>query len=337
MMSSPEVHDLVIVGAGPAGLSAAITAESERIDSLLLDSSSRLGGQAGTSSFIENYAGFPEGISGDELMARMVDQALKFDTEFIAPARVEDINWSDEGILVRTDDAETFLGRAALLSTGVEYRRLKARNLAAYLGRGATYGTPHRRDVYRDSKIFIIGGANSAGQAAVYLSDFEACEVHLLIRGPNIEDKMSGYLVDKVLSKDGIHVHTNTELVGVDGNGRLEKVTVKHDDNTENMEADEVFVLIGSVPKTNWLPDTVTRDEQGFVMAGGDIPPEVRAVFAEKSGGRQPFSHETSMPGLFVAGDVRCGTNKRVALAAGDGAAVIPELHRYKDLAIPKH
>jgi len=139
-MASPEIHDLVIIGAGPAGLSAAISAESERIDSLLLDSGSTLGGQAGTSSFIENYAGFPDGISGDELMARMVDQALKFDTEFIAPARVEKIETADEGILVTTDDTELFLGRAALLSTGVEYRRLKARNLAAYLSRGATYG-----------------------------------------------------------------------------------------------------------------------------------------------------------------------------------------------------
>jgi len=181
-----------------------------------------------------------------------------------------------------------------------------------------------------------VGGANSAGQAAVYLSDFEACTVHMLIRGSNIEDKMSGYLVDKVVTRDNIQVHTNTELVGVDGDGRLEKVTIKNDEGVTEMRADEVFVLIGSVPKTHWLPDEVARDKDGFVMAGSDLSTDVRAKFAEQTNGRQPLAHETSMPGLFVAGDVRCGTYKRVALAAGDGAGVIPELHRLRDMQSSK-
>lgn len=331
-MINPERHDLVIVGAGPAGVSAAATAESERIDTLLLDSSMKIGGQAGTSSFIENYMGFPEGISGDRLMGLMIDQALRFNTEFIAPVRVKDIERTDEGIVAVTDDAETFLGQAVLLSMGVEYRLLRARNLAAYLGRGANYGSPNQSNTYENKNVLVVGGANSAGQAAFHLSEFDACEVHMAIRGGSIEDKMSGYLVDKVKDRKNISVHTNTELTALNGNGHLERVTLKTDDSVDELEIDEVFILIGSVPKTAWLPEQIARDDQGFIIAGTDISADVRSQFMEETGNRPPFANETSMPGVFVAGDVRCGTAKRVALAVGDGASVIPQLHRLRAL-----
>jgi thioredoxin reductase (NADPH) len=329
-MAQTEKHDLLVIGGGPAGLSAALTAESQSIDTLLLECSGRLGGQAGTASLIENYPGFPEGISGEDLMGRIVDQALKFTTEFIAPARVTEITRTDEGILVGTDDREEFLGTAALLASGVEHRRLKARNLAAYLGRGATYGSPVQSKEYRDKEFFVVGGADSAGQAAVHLSGFEGCNVHLLVRGNGLQNRLSGYLIDKITQRKNIHVHTNTELRGVDGKSHLEKVVVKGPHDVQEMKADEVFVLIGSTPKTSWLPDAIERDRQGFILSGSDLGTEQRASFAEETKGRQPYNHETSMPGLFVAGDVRSGNDKRVTLAILEGASVVPELHRLR-------
>ena len=322
-----ECHDLVVVGAGPAGLSAAINAESERIDTLVLESNNRLGGQAVTSTRIENYPGFPEGVTGEELMGRMIDQALKFTTEFMAPLRAERLERTGDGILVHSDEGETFLGRSVLISCGVEYRRLRARNFAAYLGRGAMYGSPNISVPYENKRIVVVGGANSAGQAALHLS--RACEVHLLVRGKGVEDKMSAYLADRIVDNNNVHVHTETEVTAVDGDGRLKKVTVKHGDTLQDMDADELFVLIGAEPKTHWLPEGITRDKAGFVVAGSDLPAEAREQFADQSSGRQPFAHETSMPGLFVAGDGRSSTIKRVASAVGDGAGVIPELHRY--------
>jgi thioredoxin reductase (NADPH) len=328
--SGAECHDLVIVGAGPAGLSAAINAESERIDSLVLESNNRLGGQAGTSTRIENYPGFPDGVSGEELTGRMIDQALKFSTEFLAPIRAERVEETDDGILVHSDEGESFLGRSVLISCGVEYRRLRARNLAAYLGRGAMYGSPDISVPYENKRVVVVGGANSAGQAALHLS--KACEVHLAIRGRSIDDKMSAYLADRIASNDNIQVHTETEVTGVDGDGRLKKVTVKSGDKVREMDADELFVLIGAEPKTHWLPEKIARDKAGYVIAGSDLSADSREQFTEQSGGRQPFAHVTSMPGLFVAGDGRFGTIKRVASAVGDGAVVIPELHRYLSL-----
>lgn len=330
-MKNPEVHDLVVIGGGPAGLTAAMTAETERLDAIVLDSGPQVGGQAGTTSLIRNYPGFPKGVSGPELMANIVDQALEFDTEFIGPTRVINLHPQAEGILVQTEDGDEYLGSVALLSMGVEPRHIKARNLAAYVGRGATYGAP-TLNTPQEGHVFVIGGANSAGQAAEYLSSYETCKVHLLVRGDSIEDKMSGYLVDEVMEKvnqEKIVIHTQAELIGVNGNGHLEKVVVKQGDETIEMPANEVYVLIGSEPKTLWLPNGVERDGLGFITAGSDISEKRRAGFIEETG-RPPYAHETAIPRLFVAGDVRCGTNKRIALAIGDGAAVIPEIHNLR-------
>lgn len=326
-MTRDERYDLIIVGGGPAGLSAAINAESERINTLVLDSANQLGGQAGTSSLIENYPGFPGGVSGKRLTSLMIDQALQFNTEFIAPWRAEKIELVEDGLVVH-DDTESILARTVLVSAGVEYRRLVVPNLAAYLGRGVTYGSPKLGDTYENKSLFVVGGANSAGQAAMHLSQFSKCEVGLVVRGSSIEEKMSSYLSDRITSTPNIRVYTETEIASVDGDGRLKEITVQSNEQQQTLLADELFVLIGAAPKTGWLPVEVQKDDYGFVKAGGDIGEEARHEFLEAHQ-RTPLVHETSVPGLFVAGDVRCGTTKRVASAVGDGATVVPDLHRY--------
>ncbi len=335
MPSSEKEYDLIIIGGGPAGLSAAITGETERLDTLVIDDRPEIGGQAGTTSLIENYAGFPRGISGPQLMANIVDQALRFHTDFMGPSRACGIERTDQGIIVVTaDDGEKFYGRHVLLSTGVETRQLKARNMAAYRGRGVTYGPPHPNADCRDKTIYIIGGGNSAGQAAFKLAEFETCNVHMVIRGEGIEKDMSGYMVDKIDSKPNINILNHTELEGVDGDddGHLDRVTLLNNSNqtTSQERADGVFVFIGAVPMTEWLSKTLLRDEPGFVLAGSDLPEDARKKFIEETKGRKPYGHETSMPGVFVAGDVRSGTKKRIALAVGDGAGVVPELHNLR-------
>lgn len=326
-MPAPNNYDLVVVGAGPAGLAAAIGAESEWLETVVLEGKGRLGGQAGTSSLIKNYAGFPGGISGPDLMGRMTDQALEFDTRFEAPERATGIIRTDEGLVVTTE-AKEFIGRTVLLSCGVDYRKLGATNLAAYLGRGVAYGSPHMANKYDDKKLFVVGGANSAGQAAVHLSQFTNCDVHILIRGKSINEKMSGYLIDKISETPNIKVHTSTEVVAVQGNGCLGEITVVQEEQEVALPADEMFVMIGAEPRTGWLNEKVLRDRTGFVLTGTDIPLEERAKF-EGDCGRPPFAHETSMHGVFAAGDVRHGTVKRVGYAVGDGGAAVAELHQY--------
>jgi thioredoxin reductase (NADPH) len=331
-----ESYDLVVVGAGPAGLQASIMAESERIKTAIFECSGRLGGQAATTSNIENYAGFPDGISGDVLMDRMIDHASRFKANFLAPLRVADFESVDDGIVVYTDNGESYLGRYSLLSSGVEHRLLRARNLAVFLGRGASYYPPPQKSTFPDSEAFVVGGGNSAGQAAMHLSSCDTCKVHLLVRGESIEDKMSGYLVDEISEKPNIEVHTKTQLLGVDGNGVLQSVSLEEDGQVHDMPANQVFVLIGSEPKTMWLPEGVIKDVGGFVLAGSDLAEETRNQFMEQTQGRPPLANETSIPGLFVAGDVRSGTYKRVVLAAADGGNVIPQLHRLRSIQSTK-
>lgn len=321
-------HELIVIGSGPAGLSAAINAESERVNTVVLDDRPEIGGQASQTSLVENYPGFPHGITGPDLMSAMIDQALHFDTQFYGPTRASTISAIDEGIIVGTDDGDMYEGKYVLISTGVERKPLKARNVAAYKGRGVTYGPPGSPESYENKTVVVIGAGNSAGQAAYKLSEFNACDVHILIRGENIEDRMSGYLIDK-LQKPNVTVHTNTELTGVDGDGKLERVGILNNQTKEQsgIKADEVFVFIGAEPKTLWLPDSIKRDPQGYVIAGSDLPDEVRGAFMEQTKGRKPLAHETSMPRVFTAGDVRVGTNKRIALAVGDGVGVVPEIH----------
>ena len=321
-----EKHDLLVIGGGPAGLTAALTAEAHGMDTLVLDNSN-LGGQAASATLIENYPGFPNGISGDQLMSNIVDQALKFSTEFEAPSRVTHISKTEEGILATTEEGAQYLGNMALISTGLEQRLLRARNLAAYTHRGVMYGSPVRTTQYENKELFVVGGSDAAAQAAVHLSQFPGCNVHLIIRNSSLKKRASNHLIEKIATKSNIHIHANAEVTGVDGDGCLGQVTIKTGtDKTENLAADELFVLIGSEPRTTWLGQTVMRDRQGFILSGSSIPESARAKFVEQTNGRQPLSHETTMPGVFVAGDVRSGSGKWVTLAVFDGAAVIPEL-----------
>lgn len=327
-MTRETLHDIIVIGGGPAGLSAAINGEYEGLNTLVLDAAEQFGGQAGTSSCIENYAGFPGGISGKDLTARMLDQALGLNTEFLGPWRAEDIYKTDEGMVV-VSDGERLLGRTVLLSMGVDFRRLVVPNLAAYLGRGVKYGFPRHEVTYESKQLVVVGGANSAGQAAVHLSGQEACEVHLLVRNPDIHAKMSDHLIERIGSRDNVHVHLGSEVVAVDGDGALREVHVRTGEASTILPADELFIMIGSEPKTSWLPGQVTKSEAGYVQAGGEITETARHRFVEENQGRAPLPHETSMPGLFVAGDVRAGSTHRVAYAAGDGANAIPDIFRY--------
>lgn len=326
-MPKDKIYDLIIVGAGPAGLSAAINAESERVNTLVLDAADQLGGQAGTSSLIENYPGFPQGVSGKTLASLMIDQALKFETEFLGPWRAAGIEGVDGGLLVR-DDTEAVLGRAVLICSGVDYRRLIVPNIAAYLGRGVSYGSPNLSRQFSGKKLYVVGGANSAGQAAKHLSSFTDCEVNLIVRGNSIDEKMSAYLVDRIMTTPNIKVHTNTTVTGVDGDGMLKEISLKSGELEKNFPADEIFILIGAAPRTGWLPGIIERDNLGFIRAGVDLGEVAQHTFID-SYHRVPLPHETCMAGLFVAGDVRCGTTKRVASAVGDGANSIPDIHRY--------
>ncbi len=327
-MSKETMYDTIIVGAGPAGLSAAINANSERIKTVVIDGADQLGGQAGTSTLIENYAGFPGGISGGDLTSRMIDQALAFKTVFNAPWRAESIRPIEDGFEV-SDGGDSMYGRAVLLCAGVDYKRLVVPNLAAYLGRGVKYGSPRESDKFDGKKLVVIGGANSAGQAAMHLSTFPGATVDILIRGKSIEDRMSSYLSDRVLDTKNINVRTNTELVAVDGNGSLKRAEIKSDNQVQTIDVDELFIFIGASPKTAWLPGNMELDKSGFVVAGNELGEANRAEFIETHNGRAPLPHETCIAGLFVAGDLRSKTVKRVASAVGDGAQAIPDLHDY--------
>jgi thioredoxin reductase (NADPH) len=326
-MSRRESYDLVVVGGGPAGLSAAVNASSEGLSTLVVDAKGRFGGQAGSANSIENYPGFPDAITGRELTTRMVDQALKFNTEFQAPLQIEEINPEDNRFVLCHDD-ERVIGAAVLLSCGIDYRKHPAINIAAYLDRGVKYGSPHREETFKNKKVFVVGGANSAGSSALHLAQYATCKVHLVLRGPEIGERMSNYLVERIEKTDNIEVLTSSEIIKVDGDRVLKELTIKTGEQEITLPADNLFILIGAEPRTKWLPDQIARDALHYVLAGGDLPQEQREGFSSRLN-RQPFSRETSIPGFFVAGDVRSESTKRVAGAVGDGAAVVPEVHRY--------
>ncbi|MFF2502996.1 FAD-dependent oxidoreductase [Streptomyces sp. NPDC058067] len=312
-----DVCDLLVVGGGPGGLAAAVYGASEGLDTALIDAAA-FGGQAGTSSRIENYLGFPAGLSGAELAARGTIQATKFGVELHRNARATAFT-SRAGLhMVTCDDGRVFRARDVIIATGAEYRRLAVPGIEAWEGNGVYYAaTVTEAKHSRGRPVAVIGGANSAGQAAMFLS--RTCDrVHLLVRGADLDHSMSRYLIDAIVSNPRIEVRVRTEAIGITGDSSVTGLEVVDHASGERsaLEVGAVFVFIGATPCTGWLDDQLATDSKGFLLTGHDLtglPADMRA----------PFPFETSMPGVFCVGDVRSGSVKRVAAAVGEGSAAV--------------
>jgi thioredoxin reductase (NADPH) len=319
-----EPADLVVVGAGPAGLSAAVYGASEGLTTVAVDDLA-IGGQAGTSSRIENYLGFPTGISGGELAFRAEVQAVKFGARVTVPRRATGLTSEDEHYVVCLDDKSELRGRSVIIATGARYRRLGLPNQERFDGAGIFYAaTDLEARRCRDTEVVVVGGGNSAGQAAMFLAETARC-VHLVYRGPVLGNSMSHYLVSRLQHAPNVRILTGTEVQVLQGGERLESVIVVNGrGQRETIAARAVFVMIGADPCTDWLQGAIDLDERGFVLTGVGAENDGELVNA-----KSPY--ETSLPGVFAVGDVRSGSVKRVASAVGEGSVVVQAVHKYLD------
>jgi thioredoxin reductase (NADPH) len=317
-------YDLVIVGTGPAGLSAAVYGASEGLRTLCIDSGG-LGGQATSSSSIRNYLGFPRGVSGGELARRAYEQAWVFGAGFAFMQRITNLRREPDGIVVGLDNGGVVAGRAVVLAMGASYRRLDVAALEALHGAGVFYGAAaSEAPLVSGEEVYVVGGANSAGQAALHLARY-ARRVTLVVRAARIDAGMSHYLVRQIEETPNIEVRTGTEVVDGGGDGWLDHLVLRQraSGEEEKVSAYALFLMIGARPHTEWLPPTVERDPDGFVMTGPDLSDDaLRAL------GRRPMALETSVPGVLAVGDVRHGSVKRVASAVGEGSIAIQQVHR---------
>jgi thioredoxin reductase (NADPH) len=321
-------YDLTIVGAGPAGLAAAVYASSEGLHTLLVEQTAP-GGQAGTSSQIENYLGFPSGISGADLARRAAAQARRFGTEVVS-AEVTAVRREDPFRVVRFADGVEVSSKALVLATGVAVRELDAPGVAGLTGRGVYYGAAMTEAAtYRGQPVCIIGAGNSAGQGALFFARY-ASHVTMLVRGPSLSASMSHYLVERIEADPNIEVLHRVKILEVFGEDRLERVRILDADSGEEREVDcsAVFIFIGAAPHTSLVADLVALDEKGFVVTGPDLLGEGRRPEGWHLD-RDPFLFETSVPGLFAVGDIRSGSSKRVAAAVGEGSATVSMVHRH--------
>ena len=323
---SPERmdFDLVIIGAGPAGLSAAVYGASEGFGTLVVDEGG-LGGQATSSSLIRNYLGFPRGVSGRRLAQQAYEQAWVFGAQFVFMQRVTELRPEQDGLSVTLSDFGRIRARAVLLSTGATYRRLEVPELEELNNAGVFYGgAASAAPAMSDREVYVLGGANSAGQAALHLARY-AKRVTLLVRADSLGAGMSDYLVHQVEAEPRLEVRLETEIAGGGGDGWLERLVLRdrRDGSEETVDAEVLFVMIGARPHTDWLPSEIGRDPKGFVLTGNDIGGGVDWPLE-----RRPFPLETSMPGVFAAGDVRHDSVKRVASSVGEGSVAIQYLHR---------
>jgi thioredoxin reductase (NADPH) len=314
--------DLVIIGGGPAGLSAALNAASEGLHTILCESAI-FGGQAGTSSLIENYMGFPEGVSGHELIKAAVAQADKFKVDMFIPFHAIRIEREGDKIFVISDEEERICCAAVILAMGITYKRLEAIGINRFIGLGVSYGSPSLSDDFAGRSVCIIGGANSAGQAACYLAQCTGCNVVLIIRNASIEAKMSDYLVKRVREHRNIRVMENSRLLEVRGAMELESILVRTqipggEEVKEVIPSTHVFVLIGAAPKTQWLRNHVPLDDYGFIVTGAACSKETESMLSSQCA-----------DGLFAAGDIRSGSSKRVAGAVGEGQRAVSDVHTY--------
>ncbi len=347
------LYDLIIVGAGPAGLAAAVYGASEGLRTLVVERQAA-GGQAGTSSRIENYLGFPAGLSGAELARRAVTQARRFGAEILTAQEVVGLEADGPTRMVRLSDGNELHCRAAVIATGVSYRQLQAEGVQRLSGAGVYYGAAMGEgESVRGKDVYIVGGANSAGQAAMYFSRF-AKNVTMLVRGKSLSSTMSQYLIDQIGETGNISVCTETKVHEARGEDRLDELVLSLEGgrSTKTVPASGLFIFIGAVPHTEWLGDTVARDEHGFILSGPeaqvaaaqhasrDIPSHrvprrsagwlaASTTALEPPPSHTPYLLETSLPGVFVAGDVRHGSVKRVASAVGEGSMAVMYVHLY--------
>src|SRR5215213_194753 len=321
--------DLVIVGAGPAGLAAAVYGASEGLGTLVLEGEA-IGGQAGTSSLIRNYVGFPWGVAGAELAIRATEQAWWFGAVFRFMRNAVALRSDRRGLTLTLSDGAEVTSRAVVLATGVSYRRLGVPGLEELVGTGVFYGAAvSEAQAMKDEEVYVVGGANSAGQAAVHLSEY-ASRVTLLVRGRSLSTSMSDYIIKEIEAAQNIQVRFGTQVVDGGGERRLEHLVLKDlaSGVTKTVPAAALFVLIGAEPRTGWLPDEIVRDQRGYIVTGPDLlqdgePPRGWPLV------RPPLPMETSMPGVFAAGDVRYGSVKRVASAVGAGAIAVQSIHEH--------
>jgi thioredoxin reductase (NADPH) len=318
-----EHYDLVIVGGGPAGLAAAVYGASEGLRTVMVEREAP-GGQAGQSTRIENYLGFPTGVSGSDLARRATDQARRLGAELVSVQDAVALRPEGAGRFVELRGGRTLSSNCVLVASGVSYRRLDVPGFDELTGAGIYYGAAlAEARSCSNQNVVVIGGANSAGQAAVYFSG-HATQVTMLVRGPSLQASMSHYLVERLEQLDNVDVRTRTQAVAAEGNGHLRALRVRGPDGDEaEVGADACFVFIGASPRTDWLSGVVARDERGFILAGPDVPADGWPL------PRDPYVLETSVPGVFVAGDVRARSVKRVASAVGEGSMAVSLIHQY--------
>jgi len=325
-----QVRDVIIVGAGPSGLAAAVYAASEGLDALLIESEAP-GGQAGSSSKIENYLGFPTGISGQELAARSIAQAQKFGAKMMVGHNAVRLNYGRRPYEVELDNGSKLAARTVIISTGARYNKPNLPNLGRFEGLGVYYGATYiESQLCGGEEVIVVGGGNSAGQAAVFLSQ-TARKVYMLVRSGELSQTMSRYLIQRIAENPAIELHCKTEIVALEGDTRLERVTWV-DRATGGMSTHEighVFIMTGASPRTGWLKGCLALDDKEFVFTGRDLGPVLAATPNHSWPlSRPPHMLETSLPGVFAVGDVRSGSVKRVASAVGEGAIAVHLVHR---------
>ncbi|HMO39593.1 MAG TPA: FAD-dependent oxidoreductase [Saprospiraceae bacterium] len=324
-----DLYDVVIIGAGPAGLAAAVYGGSEGLKTLLIEKRAP-GGQAGTSSRIENYLGFPKGLSGADLSHRAITQATRFGVEFLSPQEVARIETDGQYKMITLGDGKQLTAKSIIITTGVDYRRLLATGLDKFTGAGVYYGAAMTEaNACRNKQVFVVGGGNSAGQGAVYLSQF-ANKVTILIRKEDLSSTMSSYLIDQINALPNIEVLGKREVVEACGEAYLQKLIIRNmeDGSTYETPADALFIFIGARPATDWLGESLIRDGKGYLLTGRDLVlyDAFKRTWPLE---REPFLLETGIPGVFAAGDVRSGAMNRVASAVGEGAMAIKFVHEY--------